>query len=276
SSSSSILPCNRVIMDTPPANQQPPVIEMIGVTVGAMQDLDKHVLEDVNWRVAAEDYWVVAGMQGTGKSDLLFLADGLMPPQSGRYLLFGQEMPMYEDALLPERLRTGLVFASGQLFHHLTIADNIALPLLYHRHLPREEAARRVQEMLDLTELSPWANSMPGALGRNWQKRAGLARALILQPEVLLLDTPLSGLDLRQVNWWLNFLGQLSAGHGFMNGRRMTLVVTAEDLRPWKNLACRFAILQKKRFIVLGHGPQLAEHAEPLVKELLAEDLPGK
>ena len=129
-----------------------------------------------------------------------------------------------------------------------------------------------VQKLLELTGLSAWANSMPGELGRNWQKRVGLARALILQPEVLLLDTPLNGLDLRHINWWLNFLGQLSAGHDFMNGRRMTLVVTAEDLRPWKNLAGHFAILQKKRFIVLGHCPKLAGHPEPLVNELLAED----
>ncbi len=263
-------------MDNPAADQEMPVIEMTGVTIGSLQDLETQVLEDVNWSVAAGDYWLIAGMHGAGKSDLLFLTAGLMPPQAGRYLFFGHEMPMYEDELIPERLRLGLVFANGQLFHHLTVADNIALPLLYHRKLSREEAANRVQAMLELTGLSPWANSMPGALGRNWQKRAGLARALMLQPEVLLLDTPLSGLDLRHINWWLNFLGQLSAGHDYMNGRPMTLVVTAEDLRPWKNQAGHFAIVQKKRFIVLGQRSQLAAHPEPLVKELLAEDLPAK
>lgn len=264
-------------MDTPSANPKAlPVIEMTGVTVGALQDLNVPVLEDVNWTVAAGDYWLIAGMHGSGKSDLLAMTAGLMPPQGGHYQLFGHDMPMYEDNLLPERLRLGIVFASGRLFHQLTVADNIALPLLYHRKISREEAMSHVQKLLELTELSERANSMPGELGSNWQKRVGLARALILQPEVLLLDTPLSGLDLRHVNWWLSFLDKLSAGHEFMNGRRMTLVVTAEDLRPWRNLACRFAILQKKRFIVLGHGPQLASHAEPLVKELLAEDLPGK
>ncbi len=264
-------------MDTPAVNPKaPPIIEMTGVAVGSLQDLNTHVLEDVNWTVSEGEYWLIAGMHGSGKSDLLSLTAGLMPPQAGRYLLFGHEMPMYEDNLLAERLRLGLVFASGQLFHHLTVADNIALPLLYHQNLSREEVMSRVQKLVELTELSPWANSMPGELGRNWQKRVGLARALILQPEVLLLDTPLSGLDLRHINWWLNFLGQLSAGHSFMNNRRMTLVVTAEDLRPWKNLAGHFAILQKNRFVVLGHCPKLAGHAEPLVNELLAEDLPGK
>lgn len=263
-------------MDTPAADQETPVIEMTGVTVGSLRDLEVAVLQDVNWSVAAGQYWLIAGMHGAGKSDLLFLTAGLMPPQKGRYLFFGQEMPMYEDSQIPQRLRLGLVFANGQLFNHLTVAENIALPLLYHRKLPLEEAATRIQTVLELTGLSSWANTMPGALGRNWQKRAGLARALILQPEVLLLDTPLSGLDLRHINWWLNFLDQLSAGHDFMSGRRMTLVVTAEDLRPWRNLAGHFAIVQKQRFIALGHCPQLAGHPEPLVKELLAEDMPAK
>jgi ABC-type transporter Mla maintaining outer membrane lipid asymmetry ATPase subunit MlaF len=264
-------------MDTSSANAKAPsIIEMTGVTVGSLQDLNARVLEDVNWTVAAGDYWLIAGMHGSGKSDLLAMTAGLMPPQEGRYMLFGHDMPMYEDNLLPERLRLGLVFANGQLFHNLTVADNIALPLLYHRKISREAAMRHVQTLLELTELSQWANSMPGELGRNWQKRVGLARALILHPEVLLLDTPLNGLDLRHINWWLTFLGQLSAGHDFMEGRRMTLVVTAEDLRPWKNLGGHFAILQKKRFTVLGHCPKLTGHSEPLVKELLAENLPEK
>jgi ABC-type transporter Mla maintaining outer membrane lipid asymmetry ATPase subunit MlaF len=237
--------------------------------------LEVPVLEEVNWTVAANDFWVVAGMQGSGKSDLMFMTAGLMPPKGGRYQLFGHDMPIYEDQLLPIRLRLGLVFETGQLFHHLTVADNVALPLRYHRNLTREQAQERVNALLELTELAPFANSTPGALGRNWQKRAGLARALILEPELLALDSPLSGLDLRHTNWWLNFLTKLSAGHPFLQGRRMTLIVTAQDLRPWRNLAAHFAVLKQKRFMVLGHRAELTGHAEPLVKELLAEDLPG-
>ena len=262
--------------DATSTDQRATVIEMTGVGVGSQQDLEAHVLEDVNWSVAQGEYWVVAGMDGSGKSNLMSMTAGLMPPRNGSYRLFGHDMPIYEEELLPERLRLGLVFDAAQLFHHLTVAENIALPLHYHRNLTRQEGADRVRAMLELTGLASLANSMPGALGRNWQKRTGLARALMLEPEVLLLDNPLGGLDLRHAGWWLDFLGQLSSGgSNHPNSRRMTLIVTAEDLRPWRNRAGQFAILQKKRFTALGQREKLAGHSEPLVKELLAETTPA-
>jgi phospholipid/cholesterol/gamma-HCH transport system ATP-binding protein len=251
-----------------------PVIEMRGVSVGTLRNPQVTVLEEVDWTVNAQDYWVIAGLQGSGKSDLIAMTDGLMPPAAGTYRLFGIEMPIYDEALLDVRLRVGMVFDGGQLFHNLTIAQNIALPLRYHKTMPLEEAESLVKEVLELTGLTSFGDNMAGSVGRNLKKRAGLARALILRPEVMLLDNPLGGLDLRQIAWWLNFLGQLSAGHAFLNGKPMTLVVTAEDLRPWRDRGKQFAILQQKRFVVVGSQPELAAHKEPLVKELLAEDLP--
>jgi ABC-type transporter Mla maintaining outer membrane lipid asymmetry ATPase subunit MlaF len=251
------------------------VIEMTGVTVGSLRDQESVVLENVDWRVVAGDYWVIAGMHSSGKSDLMALTGGLMPPRAGGYRLFGRTMPIYEEELLPERLRLGLVFDGGHLFHHLTVAENIALPLRYHRALETQELQQRVEAMLEAMELSPWANSRPGALGRNWQKRVGLARALMLEPEALVLDNPLGGLDSRHMVWWLNFLGQLSAGGGFRQGRRMTLVVTAEDLRPWRQRATRFAILQDRRLVTVGERSTLDAHDDPLVKELLADEFSG-
>ncbi len=261
-------------MDTPTLTSAPPVIEMKDVAVGSLQDAEQIVLEGINWTVKAGDYWVVAGMHGSGKSDLISMTGGLMPPMRGDYRLFGHPMPIYDEELLPERLRLGMVFESGQLLHQLSVKENIALPLRYQRELPWQEVEDRVNAMLELTELSPYADARPGTLTHNWQKRAGLARALMLEPEVLLLNHPLGGLDLRHAGWWLNFLDQLATGQGLFPGRRLTLVVTAEDLRPWRDLACSFAILKKQRFTVLGHRPEFRNHEEPLVKELLAEELP--
>src|SRR5436309_5720145 len=178
-------------MDVPPTKPGAAAIEMQAVAVSAMRDQSIQVAEGINWTVAAGDYWVVAGLQGAGKSDFLMMTGGLMPPAAGSYHLFGEQMPIFDEARLKTRLRMGLVFDGGQLFNHLTVSENISLPLRYHRNLDKADADAEVQRMLDLTELGPWADSTPGAIARNWQKRVGLARALMLRPEVLLLDNPL-------------------------------------------------------------------------------------
>jgi ABC-type transporter Mla maintaining outer membrane lipid asymmetry ATPase subunit MlaF len=244
---------------------------MTGVAVGAMRDPDTLVAEGINWTVKTGDYWVVGGLQGTGKSDFLLLTGGLMAPRRGRYQFFGEEMPIFDEERLKERLRLGLVFDGGQLFNHLTIAENIALPLRYHRNLSRAGAAAAVGELLECTALTPWAESTPGTLGRSWQKRAGLARALALQPEVLLVDNPLAGLDPRHVHWWLGFLDQLSKGHRLTGGQPVTLVVTTADFHWWKGHARQFAVLRNHGFVVLGTWGQLEAASAELVRELLTQ-----
>jgi len=228
-------------------------LEMHGVNVASLSDPDVTVLEDVNWSVNTGDYWVVAGMHGSGKSDFMALAGGLTRPQAGSYRLFGREMPIFEEEHLAERLRLGLVFDGGHLLHRLTVAENIALPLQYHRRLSDREISERVAAMLELTDLTPWAGVLPGRLGRNWQKRAGLARALALQPELLLVDSPMSGADPRHIEWWLKILTGLSRGHEWMPEKRpVTLVVTADDARPWQGVANQFAALHNARLDISG------------------------
>ena len=255
--------------DHPTPQADAPVIEMTGVTIGALRDTDTMVAEGINWTVNAGDYWAVAGLHGSGKSDFLMLTGGLMAPRRGQYRFFGEDMPIFEDARLKERLRLGLVFEGGQLFNHLTVAENVALPLRYHHNLGRIQAAAAVNELLECTELALWAESTPGTLGHSWQKRAGLARALALKPEVLLVDNPLGGLDPRHMHWWLGFLDQLSKGHSLMQGRPVTLVVTTADFHPWKGHARQFAVLRNRGFVVLGAWGQLEAASEELVRELL-------
>jgi len=263
-------------MDKPSAQSSIPVIQMDDVTVGSMQDLSKVVAEHINWTVHAGEYWVVAGLQDSGKSDFLMMTGGVMPTLSGRYCLCGEEMPIFDEARLAHRLRLGLVFDGGQLLSQLTVEENVALPLRYHRNLTAADAQAEVSRVIEAMELGPWANRTPGAIGRNWQKRVGLARALILRPEVLLIDNPLAGLDLRHVYWWLRFLGQLSKGHHLLQGRPVTLVVTTADLRPWKERARQFAILHDHRLAVLGAWAQVQTADAELVRELLiAEPSPG-
>lgn len=255
--------------EKPEANSaKTPIIEMAGVAISSQATPDKAVIEDINWTVRQGEFWIIAGMHGSGKSDLMATTAGLFPPLSGSYRLFGLEMPIFEEHLLAERLRLGLVFEGGHLLQNLTIQENVTLPLRYHRP---QAAAQEITGMLELTGLKHHANSLPAVVSRSWHKRAGLARALVMRPEILLVDDPLSGLDPRHTHWWVDFLRELSTGHDCMGRRPLTLIVTTEDLRPWRNFDAHFAILQDQRFTGLGGQSDLAGHAQPLVKELLAE-----
>lgn len=257
-------------MDSVASARNSPVLLMQEVAAGSLQDPSAPVLSGINWSVNGGDFWVLAGLQGSGKSDLLMMTAGLTAPLGGRYYLFGQEMPILDEERLPERLRLGLVFESGQLFNHLTVAENLGLPLRYHRNLTKEQAAPVVRHMLQTMELEPWADSTPGALGTNWHKRVGLARALMLQPEVLLVDNALSGLDLRHMSWWLNLLGQLAGPRNFLRPEPITLVVTSADLRPWLGRARQFALLKNQQLNVIGDRARLETSNDELVGELLA------
>ena len=246
-------------------------IDMRGVTVGALRDAQLIVAAGVNWRVEPGEFWAVAGLHGAGKSDLLMLVAGVMAPVAGSYDFLGAGMPIFSEDRLAHRLRLGLVFDGGRLFGQLTVAENIALPLRYHRNLPEAGVESNVATLLELMELSPFARTLPGALGRNWQRRAALARALALKPEVLLLDTPLAGLDQREQNWWFGFLDQLSRGHPYYEGRPVTLVVTTSNLRNWRGHARQFALLEDRRFTTLGDWAAVGRSDNPLVRELLTE-----
>ena len=100
-------------------------IEMRGVSVGSMRDMDSIGVEDVNWSVAPGDFWIISGLQDTGQSDFLMMTGGMMAPVSGTYYFLGEEMPIFEDHRLPDRLKLGFVFESAQLFNHLTARRNV-------------------------------------------------------------------------------------------------------------------------------------------------------
>src|SRR6516162_8086233 len=153
----------------------PAVIEMRDANITALRDASLAVLENVNWSVQAGDFWVVAGQQHSGKSDLMLHAAGLMMPVRGNCRVFGSDTKAFDETQIDERLRVGFVFADGKLFNHLTVAGNVALPLSYHKNLTSEEAASAVERLLELLELAPFANTTPANLPANWRQRAALA-----------------------------------------------------------------------------------------------------
>jgi ABC-type transporter Mla maintaining outer membrane lipid asymmetry ATPase subunit MlaF len=249
------------------------VIQMTGVTVPAIDDPDTALVEAVDWSVAARDYWIVGARPGGGKSDFLAVAAGLLRPLRGTHHLFGRDMTgLHGDEPLPERLRVGLVFEDGgRLFNAMTVRENVTLPLRYHHNHDLDEVRDQVEATLDLVGLTALANNAAGRISRSWRQLAALARALVLQPEVLLLDNPLAGLDLRQVRWWLEFLAALTTGHAFLNRRPLTLVVTTDDLRPWREYGGCFALINENRWVPIGSRAALDRCQEPLLHELLVD-----
>ena len=250
---------------------QPAILEMREVAVPSMRDASLTVVEAVNWSVAPGEFWVIGGQQYSGKSDLLMLGAGLMHPAAGTCRVFGCETQSLGEAQLAQRLRVGFVFQGGQLFNRLTIEENVTLPLRYQKNLPADEAAPAVAALMALLELTPLADVTPSNVAAVWRHRAGLARALALQPELLLLDNPLSGLGARHRQWLLQFLDQLGRGHELFGGRPVTIAVTTDDLRPWQSARRKFAVLHEKTFVPLGHWAEVASTNHPMVKELMAE-----
>ncbi len=245
-------------------------IDMRDVTIASMRDAQQHVLEGVNWQVRIGEYWAVGGLQASGKSDLLSTVAGLLAPLSGTYLAFGQTLSVgFEHERVAARLKIGMVFDGGRPFKHLTVAENVALPLRYHLQVSAAELEEQVGALLEFTEMTRHANLYPANMALNWQQRIGLARALALKPETLLLDNPLTGLDPVHTAWWLTILDKLSAGHPILGSRPLTLVATGDDLRPWKGHAHRFAALKDKRLVPLDTAAGTALPDDVLLKELL-------
>jgi len=255
-------------------DEHAPLIEMTGAAIPSLVDSDRMMAEDVTWSLHRGEYWAIGGLHGTGKSDFISTAAGILPPIKGTYRLFGKEMPPgFVQELLPTRLRVGLVFDGGRLLGHLSVAENVALPLQYHTDMPLENLVARVRDLLTAVEMLAVAEQHPASINRNSQQRVGLARALGLKPEVLLLDKPLSGLDPEDARWWLAMLDDLSKGHSIVDGKPITIVATADDLRPWRGHARQFAVLRTKHFRVVTtpSTPEFTE--ESLMREMVGKDL---
>ena len=252
---------------TPETSPMP--IEMRGISVGAVHEPNFIVLSDVNWSVAAGEFWVVGAPPHSGKSDFLMTMAGLVPPVGGSYQFYGTETRIFDESRLADRLRMGVVFEQPQLFHYLTIAENVALPLRYHENLKEDEAMAVIDDLLHATDLKPIADVTPASLPQNWHKRAGLARALALRPDILLADNPLGALDSRHCHWLRRFLDELSLGHRWLREKPLTIVATTDDFRHWRGTHLKFALLKERNFVPLGSWNDLLLSDEPLVKELL-------
>lgn len=153
-------------------------------------------------------------IEGAGKSTLLQLIAGLVIPQSGRYLINGQDVSaMSFEEFLPYRLRIGYTFDYGGLINNRSIADNLLLPLQYHKMMPEKEARAHVKEMLEHFEIQRFAKERPAHVPGRVRKLAVLLRALVIHPQILLLDDPSVGLSESTQNLFTDYVkNQVKSG----------------------------------------------------------------
>lgn len=246
------------------------IIELIGVDVSPSEAPERILMRDVQWRIGRGEFWIVGGEQASGKSSLLMTAAGLNRPAGGTLRIFGRQLSeATEQDQVGWRRRIGYVFENGgRLFSHLTVAQNIALPLQYHLHLDDDETVAKVEEILKLGDLQAYAAATPSRLSLRVQQRVSLLRALTASPEILFLDNPLAGLAVRDSRWWLKYLGQLRAAMRFED-EPLTLVVGCDDFRGWLEAGTHFAVIEKGRFREVGDREKVRATEEPFVREFL-------
>ena len=156
-------------------------------------DLD--VLKGVSFELAQRDVKVIFGPSGSGKSTLLRCINMLEPPDKGEVYLSGQNLMESKANINALRSRIGMVFQHFNLFSHLKAIDNVSIGLRRVKKLPKEEARERALEALERVKLVEWADHYPAQLSGGQQQRVGIARALVMEPDVILFDEPTSALD---------------------------------------------------------------------------------
>jgi len=228
---------------------------------------DRKVLDKVSFTVAQGEALCILGRSGTGKSVTLKLMIGLLKADGGKVLVTGEDMAaLEEDGLAKVRRKMGYLFQSAALFDSFTLNQNLALPL--HRldgTKSPEEIQQAVEETLGAVGLGKDGNKMPSALSGGMQKRAGLARALVLQPEILLVDEPASGLDRITASEIDDLLMKVKTE------RHTTMVIVTHDIHGARKIADKFAVLDQGRLLAFGTPEELDRRDDKRLQQFIAE-----
>jgi phospholipid/cholesterol/gamma-HCH transport system ATP-binding protein len=226
---------------------------------------DKQVLRDVTFCVAPQETICVLGRSGTGKSVTLKLIIALIRPDAGHIWIDGQDITQLQGQKLSRvRRKMGFLFQNAALFDFLTLYDNLALPLLRLTQKSKEEIEVVIDRVLRQVGLSGDRGKMPMELSGGMKKRAGLARALVLEPEILLVDEPSSGLDRITASEIDELLLEQK--------QRTTMIIVSHDVHGARRVGDRFAVLDHGRLAALGKPQDLEEHDSETVRRLVTED----
>jgi ABC-type Fe3+/spermidine/putrescine transport system ATPase subunit len=207
------------------------------------------------------EFLTLLGPSGSGKTTLLNICAGYLAPSAGRLVVGGRDI----TALPPRQRKMGMVFQSYALFPHMSVAGNVAYGLTV-RKLPRDEIARRVTEVLKMTQLEGFGERAIRELSGGQQQRVALARAMVIQPEILLMDEPLGALD-RQLRKEVQF--EIRRLH---RARPRTTIYVTHDQEEALVMSDRIAVMRAGRIVQIGSGADLYERpVDTFVARFLGE-----
>jgi phospholipid/cholesterol/gamma-HCH transport system ATP-binding protein len=224
---------------------------------------DNHVLQGIDLDVYKGENVVVLGRSGTGKSVLIKIICGLLKPDSGVVNVLGKEIDELNGRELQEfRLKVGFSFQSSALYDSMTVRENLAFPLVRHsRHLTSQEVTRAIEEVLEDVGLSQTIDQMPSELSGGQRKRIGIARTLILNPEIMLYDEPTAGLDpitSVEINKLINHVKEKF---------NTTSIIITHDLTCAKTTSDRVAMLLDGKFLKQGTFEEVFTTDDERIKE---------
>lgn len=229
----------------------------------------RQVLHNLSFEVGAGEAFCLLRRSGAGKSVTLKLIIGLIKPDRGRIFVEGREIEDLDETELGElRKKMGFLFQGAALFDSISVSENVAFPLRRHTRKSEKEIQAVVRERLKDVQLEGEGKKMPAELSGGMRKRAGLARALALDPDVLLVDEPSSGLDRITAAEIYELLLALK------KKQKVTLVAVTHDVTGARKFADQFAILSQGRILACGAADELARSENSLVRELASVSEP--
>lgn len=230
----------------------------------------RKVLDDVSFEIQTGCGFVILGRSGTGKSVTLRHMVGLVRPDSGRVWIGDDEISALRGAELSRvRTRIGFLFQNAALFDSISVGENVAFPLRRHSTMSDGEVRKRAQEKIAAVGLEREYDKMPAALSGGMRKRVGLARALALDPEILLVDEPSAGLDPITADEIDALLSDLKKRGG------VTLVVVTHNISSARRLGDELVMLHEGRMIARGSPADFDRSADNLVRAFMTSQHAG-
>ena len=226
---------------------------------------DREVLQGIDLQVPRGQTTVILGSSGSGKSVLVSTVVGLLRPDQGRVVVGGQNVVDYEGAEDWQGLwlKTGFLFQGAALFDSMTVGENIAFPLRQHTELGEDAIEARVREVLSWIELEGAFGKMPSELSGGMQKRVGLGRTIVLEPEIVIYDEPTTGLDPLTSDTISDLIQRLKSE------RAVTSIVVTHDVRCAFQVADRAAMIDEGKILAEGTLEEIRNSSVPKLRSFL-------